>query len=368
MKVLFNAAYDTRSKVGITGFIKCLVPPLSRLCDLTVLTPDPELFADHCATIRIPNWVRTHPGRVLWTLTCLPRYCTRDYDLVLCATPAAPIGVRIPVIAVVHDLTPLIMSQYHPLKHKVIFWVGIQSLRWADMVVTVSENTKRDLIMRFPKVINPSRIQVIYEAPCITPTGDVPEFAQQFAPYILYVGGHSPHKNVPRLLAAFAQLQAPKNYKLILVGWGKQSLFAIARNIAAKHGITGKIVILTDLADNKLSGLYSKCEAFVYPSLYEGFGLPVLEALAHGAPVACSSTSSLPEVADDAAIYFNPRSVESITRALELILNDNSATENLRKRALRQANRFSWAATAQKFYACAEALTSGKSGHYEKCR
>jgi len=356
LKILFSAAYDTRSNTGITGFIKCLVPPLSRLCDLTVLTPDPELFADCCATIPIPNWVRTHPGRVLWTFTRLPRFCARAYDLVLCATPAAPVGVPIPVIAVIHDLTPLVMNRYHRLKDKLPFWVGIQSLRWAAAVVTVSENTKRDLIARFPKLMS-SAVQVIYEGPCVTPTADAAEFARQFMPYILYVGGHAPHKNVPRLIAAFARLRIIEGLKLVIVGWGKPSLVARTRAAVRLHQLADRVILLSnDLTNAQLSSLYRNCQLFVYPSLYEGFGLPVLEAMAHGAPVACSNTSSLPEVGGAAVRYFNPHSVTDIASKLKKLLTDESLRLRLSQAGLAQAARFSWEETAQRLLRVTTAL------------
>jgi glycosyltransferase involved in cell wall biosynthesis len=348
MRVLFNAAFDTQANVGISLYIRRLAPELSKLCDLTILTPDPQLFSGAARTIRIPDWTRSHIGRVAWTTSFLPRYCTRDFDAVFCPTPVVPMNPPLPTIAVVHDLTPLMLPRLHSARLKTLFWLALQSLRWADAIITDSACTRSDLIA-YAMPLPPERITVVHAGPCIAPNDQESSFAARLTPYILYVGGHALHKNLPRLLAAFAQLRCPSSLRLIITGWSKPELIARTRSAIERHGLQQRVIIISDrLRETELSSLYADCTAFVYPSLYEGFGLPVLEALAHGAAVACSNTSSIPEIAGDAALYFNPWSTADLTEKMEMLLSQPDLAQKLRGSGPKRARQFSWSTTAEK--------------------
>jgi glycosyltransferase involved in cell wall biosynthesis len=184
----------------------------------------------------------------------------------------------------------------------------------------------------------------------VRPGGEASPLGRGLQPYVLYVGGHWAHKNVRRLLSAFRQLKGPDGLRLVLVGGGP------VRNITeviARLDLGDRVVLLRDLPDADLSSLYADCSVFVCPSLYEGFGLPVLEALAHGAPVACSNSSSLPEVAEQAAVYFDPRSVSDIAGQIQALLDNRALAGELRSAGPRQAARFSWERTAQEVHAIA---------------
>jgi glycosyltransferase involved in cell wall biosynthesis len=346
VRLLVSAAFDTRANVGISLYIRRIVPELARLCELTVLTPDPELFLNDARVIRIPEYTRSHLGRVFWTAAILGRYCTRHFDAVLCPTPVAPVIARIPVVGVVHDLTPLMLPHAHPTELKALFWLALQTLRQAGMLITVSEHTKRDLTSRF-HLLPTERIRVVLEGPGILPDSHDSVFSEHLRPYVLYVGGHARHKNVPRLIAAFARLSSASSLKLVIAGWSKPELIARTERAIQRHNLKQKVVIIRDhLREAELSSLYAGCTAFVYPSFYEGFGLPVLEAMAHGAPVACSGVTSLPEVGGDAAVYFDPTSVTDITEKLQAIMNDAELTRRLRHDGPLRAAEFSWAKTA----------------------
>lgn len=362
MKVLFNAAFDTRENSGISGFIKSLVPHLAKLCKLTILTPDPELFFNYGETVKIPERVRTPRHGLFWTLLRLPKLCTASCDLAFSPIPAAPLRSEIPVVATVHDLIPLLFFEpekktgmiYH--RKKLLLWLGIQSLRKADGIVTVSESTRQDLIKKFP-TLNSRTLTVIHEAPCVNPTATKVETAPVDLPpipgnYLLYVGGHAPHKNLSRLAAAFAQIakQFP-TLQLVIVGWGTPALVNRTRKTIAAYQLKDRVLILPNtLTSSQLSALYRHCQLFVYPSLYEGFGLPLLEAMANQAPVICSNTSSLPEVAGDAALYFNPYSVDDIAKTLHQALSDGSLRAQLRAKGLSRVTLFSWETTAKKLH------------------
>jgi glycosyltransferase involved in cell wall biosynthesis len=190
---------------------------------------------------------------------------------------------------------------------------------------------------------------------------DVVSFSKQFVPYVLYVGGHALHKNLPRLVAAFARVSRLSGTKLVIVGWSKPELIDRTKDAVRRHGLEGSVAVLSDrLSDSQLSSLYSGCRTFVYPSLYEGFGLPVLEALQHGAPVACSRTSSLPEVGGNAALYFDPLSTDDIAAKIKTILTNDRLASELRLRARARAREFSWRKTADGIYKVA--LTAAGRG------
>ncbi len=353
MKLLVNAAFVGGKLRGINRYLQRLVPPLSRLCKVTVLASDHRLFAGtHCDLVSIPEWTQTLSRRFLWEITCLRQYCTEEYDVLLCPTPIAPPGIRLPVISIVHDLTPLVMSHMHSAEYKTMFWLGLQTLRWADAVVAVSDHTKSDLGRL--RIVPPRRVYRVLEGPGLLPTEEENLFAQRFYPYILYVGGHWSHKNVTKLVATFVKLKSKEKLKLVIVGGGPME---VTEKAVRKRGLENRIVLLSDLPDAYLSSLYVHCSAFVFPSLYEGFGLPVLEALAHGAPIACSHTSSIPEVAGKAALYFDPHSVKDMASKVQILLDDSTLVAELRNRGPDQASRFSWEKAASEIYQIAMKLT-----------
>jgi glycosyltransferase involved in cell wall biosynthesis len=209
------------------------------------------------------------------------------------------------------------------------------------------------------RLISPKHVQVVAYGPGTVPSIDGVSFSRQFVPYILYVGGHARHKNLPRLVAAFARLSRLSGTKLVIVGWSKPELIARTKDAVRRHGLEESVAVLSDrLTSGQLSSLYSGCLTFVYPSLYEGFGLPVLEALQHGAPVVCSRTSSLPEVGGNAALYFDPLSTADITAKIETILNNDRLASELRARARVRAREFSWWKTADGIYNAALTVVS----------
>lgn len=345
MKILFNAAFNTRLKVGISSYITHLIPELARICELTILTPDPEMFSSFGKTLKLPELVRSNLDRTIWTLTALNQYCTNEYDILFCPTPVVPIFPRLPTIAVVHDLIPFKMRQFLPQKEKLSFWLGFQSLRFAWRIVTVSEATKKDLGKM--KLLPTSRIFVAHNGPGITPSITESEFGKQFVPFILYVGSHAPYKNTRRLIAAFAQLKAPPSLKLVLVGGDTQHQLDFAHTQLRRFNLLSRAFVFSGLDETELASLYRYCTLFVTASLYEGFGLPVLEAMAYGAPIACSNTSSLPEVADGAAVYFNPLSIEDIATKIQLLLDNAELRTRLSAVGQQRARQFTWENTAR---------------------
>ena len=256
---------------------------------------------------------------------------------------------RFPFIITVHDLERM----YFPFGNESpIERVGLKldalGIRRARRIIAVSESTKADLI-RYTG-ISQDRITVIPNGVnhrVFRPNGSKPaEF-----PYLLYVGSERPRKNLSRLLAAFAQLKRSgkfHNLKMVKIGSaGRSTTFREATVEAVKGlGLDGDVIFTQHLTDQQLSAYYSSAIALVYPSLYEGFGLPILEAMACGCPVITSNLSSLPEVAGDIALLVAPNNIEGLYKAMVRVVADTDLRRQLIARGLKHSHKFSWAQTA----------------------
>ncbi len=259
----------------------------------------------------------------------------------------------IPTILTVHDLIFHHLPEHHKLLNRWYLNLAMPLFcRRADHIIAVSEATRRDLLKLYR--LPPEKITVIYEAADAhfraQPLEVVAEVRARYQlpeRYLLYVGTIEPRKNLTRLLYVWEHLYAAHEAPPLVIvgkpGWLASDFFAALENCTFHD-----YVLLTGYVDDEdLPAIYAGATAFVFPSLYEGFGFPPLEAMACGTPVACSNTSSLPEVVGDAALTFSPNNVNAMTEALRRILNDEALQAELRARGLQQATRFSWAQTAQ---------------------
>ncbi len=252
-------------------------------------------------------------------------------------------------IVTVHDLTPLLFPQWHTREVRNYASELRRTIHQQDLIITISEATRRDLERCLG--VPPDRVRVIplaaaghFRPPTSATLPEVLERLGIHRPYVLHTGTLEPRKNLVRLLAAFAQ--ATDDHDLVLVGtrgWLSSEIHsAIERlNLGDRVKITGYI------APEDLPAVYAGAAVFCYPSLYEGFGLPPLEAMACGTPVITSGISSLPEVVGDAAILIDPNEEETITDALSRVLSDRTLQQDLRQRGLARAATFDWARTAR---------------------
>ncbi len=253
-----------------------------------------------------------------------------------------------------HDLIFQFFPEFHlPLNRWFLQNAMPHFLRRADAIIAVSECTKRDAVRFYG--VPPEKITVIYEGvnPALCPVADPATIAAARAryarnqPFLLFLGTIEPRKNIPVLVDALGALRARGLPLRLLVagrkGWLCQGVFEHVR----QAGMESEVDFLDHVPDADLPALFAACEAFVFPSLYEGFGLPPLEAMACGAPVVCSNTSSLPEVVGDAALCVDPREVGEIAAAVERVIGDARLREELRAKGLAQAARFSWERAAR---------------------
>lgn len=252
-----------------------------------------------------------------------------------------------------HDVIFKFFPEYHlPLNRWFLTNAMPHFLRRADAIIAVSECTKRDALRFYH--IAPEKITVIYEGvnPAlhrVTDSTRLAEIRARYAknqPYLLFVSTIEPRKNIAALVDALKILRARGFLQRLLIvgreGWLYQPTFDHVK----QTGMSDVVDFLDFVPDDDLSALFSACDAFVFPSLYEGFGLPPLEAMACGAPVICSNTSSLPEVVGDAALLVNPRDVGEIASAIERVLTDRHLRDGLHAKGFVQAAKFSWERTA----------------------
>lgn len=216
----------------------------------------------------------------------------------------------------------------------------------ADGIVAVSENTKKDLMDLYS--VDERKIKVIYHANSLTE--EVTGARIVYEPYILYVGNRSGYKNAEILLRAFAESRHRKDLKVVFFSGGEFS--EKEREFFARLKIESNVVHLAG-DDVVLANLYKYAEIFVYPSLYEGFGLPILEAMHYGTPVITSNSSSLLEVGGDAAVYFTPDSVDELTECMDRLLDDKEQRRMMGYAGMLREKKFSWDRSAEehmKFY------------------
>ena len=254
-----------------------------------------------------------------------------------------------------YDLIPSLYPAYFSPTQRLIFHIAhALALRTADAAIAISEATRRDLIHYFN--VDPDKISTIPLAAGSRFHPQPPEIIVTFRRthdlpdrYILYFGSNKPHKNLVRLIEAFSRITDhafTMRHSLVIAGhWDPR--YPEPRQRAEEIGITDRVVFLGPVPDQDLPALYSGAALFVFPSLYEGFGLPPLEAMACGTPVICSNTSSFPEVVGEAAIMIDPFDVEGLAAAMGHVLGDGDLQAEMREKALKQAAKFSWEETAR---------------------
>ena len=257
-----------------------------------------------------------------------------------------------PSVVTIHDCIHLRFPQYLPNRvayayARASLWIATHR---SHRILTVSEASKRDILRYFR--VPEKKIDVIYNAiderfgqpPAPEEIERVRERYQLDGPFILYAGNIKPHKNLERLIEAFHSLRGGggfDNVRLLIIG-DEISKYATLRRAVHRHKLHKHVRFFGFVPDETLASLYRLASVFVFPSLYEGFGLPPLEAMASGTPVITSNVSSLPEVVGEAAILIDPYEPDSIADAMRRVLTDPALRDDLRRRGLERASEFSW--------------------------
>jgi glycosyltransferase involved in cell wall biosynthesis len=316
----------------------------------------------------------------------------------------APAWSRKPYILTVLDLIPLVLKDLYKANRSgprfhFARWLEITSIRHASLLIAISEHTAQDIVrvLGIPReriVVTPlgvdasfstiaelrrrksaGDLQVIEQGKLLRDTLNIP----QGRPILLYVGGHDERKNIERLIhiarevishhTGSPKVACPSENNnspiLVLAGRvGSEQEASRLQSAITQHGMQNDCVSLGYVPDEDLRNLYCESELFLFPSLYEGFGLPPLEAMAAGLPVVCSSASSLPEVVGDCGVLFDPVSVEDGVRGVLSILKDSQKAATLSENAERRARQFTWERTGR---ATVEAYTFAASRSHIPC-
>jgi glycosyltransferase involved in cell wall biosynthesis len=279
-----------------------------------------------------------------------PRRLWGSFDCYLSTSLMSPVLSRGEVLTIVYDLIPLRLPALFP-EHGMFREQIRRVCQRSSALIAISERTKQDLIELMD--VEPERIHVVYpgqncDAKRLSPNQIATVLARHRIdrPYVLYVGSLGPHKNVPTLLRAYEQARLAKKVSaaLVLAGgteWGEETL-AVLESLKVKQDV----IVTGFIQDEDLPGLYAGAELFVFPSLYEGFGLPVLEAMAYGKAVVVSNGGAIPEVIGGAGICVDAQDVAELAEAMIQVLGHRSRREAMEQASLAQAARFSWETSA----------------------
>ena len=362
--VAVNATIVGERPTGLGIYALRLIAALDALGErLTVYTSRPDLVtAAHARLREAPAGVRPERGalghlhRLWWTQTALRRHLRREPPRALLnLRPEGLLGRSVTQVTVVHDVLPLLYPREYPRQQYYFRHYVPRVLGASEAVIVISESTRAD-VLRFYRL--PERkLHVVfagYDESRFSPAPDHPPDAA--TPYALYVGNVMPHKNLMRLVEAFATLPCRPDIRLVIVGSGRARHAAALRTAIDALGVRDGVDWRPYADIDELTRLYRGARMVVIPSLYEGFGLPALEAMACGVPVVASNVSSLPEVVGDAALLVEPTDVASIAGAMERLFTDDVLAKELRERGLSQARLFSWGKTGRAVQAVLRAV------------
>lgn len=371
LRVALNAAFWGQETVGSGQYLHHLVDALTAMADgpRVVLCGPPALGAAralpagaswHAAAA--PRWLGadSNVAKVWFEQVTYPR-AARAAGAALAHVPyfAAPLRTGIPAVVTVHDLIPLLLPAYRTSALvRAYMRLVARSARRAALVLTDAEASRRDIIQHLRVPAERVRAIPLATAPAYRPVEDGAALAAARARYglperyLLYLGGFDERRNLATLFGGLAAAHrgAPGLPVLALAGvlpTADTTLTPDPRRLAAEAGLAGKVLFVGRVEEADKPALYSGALAFLFPSRYEGFGLPVLEALACGAPVACADATSLPEVGGPGALLIAPDDVAGWAEAIERLAADAHLRARLRAAGLAHAASFSWQRTAR---------------------
>ena len=358
MPIIFDARTATdhfhgigRYVAGLSGALQGVAPDL----DL-VLLRDPTAHTTRLSLPALPRIecaVSPFSIRQQWVVPgLLRRQSAALYHSPYYLMPYRP---GVPAVLTCYDLIPLLYPEYYSAAQRLIYRLAHRlALRATQVILSISEATRTDLVRCFH--VDARRIAV---TPLAADARFAPKSSEHIAAarrkhdlpqaYVLYFGSNKPHKNLGRLIQAWnlrcSEVGSGDLVLAIAGHWDRR--YTEAKRLVEALGLKERVVFLGPVDEADLPALYSGARLFVFPSLYEGFGLPVLEAMACGAPVACSASSSLPEVAGDAGLTFDPRDVEGMAATIQRTLADPGLRVHLRQQGLERAAQFTWERTAR---------------------
>lgn len=351
LRVLVDAHMVGRQETGNETYIVNLLAHMAQLREVrcgAVVTPGVplphtiiEADIDLLFLRSNSNW-----RRILCTLG---HFCQEWRADILHTTYVGPPFLPCCHVTTVHDVSFRRYPQFFSLRDRILFATLLPlTLRRVDGVITVSQHAKREVLHFYPFLEGKVYVTLEAVSDFFSPVTDarlLSEVRDRYGiagRFILAVGNLQPRKNLVRLVEAFSKIaRAVPDLQLVVVGkaeWRSSVIFSLVRAL----GIEQRVVFTGYIPNGDLKLLYSAAEVFVYPSIYEGFGLPVLEAMACGSPVVASKTSSIPEVTGEAALLVDPLDIEGIVHSILRIIEDEDLQAELSRKGLRRAKQFSW--------------------------
>ena len=364
MRIAFDGTTLRPGRTGVGYYTEHLLQHLAREVEST---GDELVVVSNCpidTQAPLPAHVRVHRGhqfpvRLGWMQMRAARALDAiKADVAHFTNGMIPLAAPVSTVVTIHDMSLRLYPQCHPVRRLLLNRPLMQvAMRRASAIVTVSNSTRRDLLRLH--MLPPDRVSVVHEAasPAFRRIRDRARLETVRAKYglperfLLYVGTIEPRKNLGRLVAAFGQARAAGiPHHLVCVGpygWSSRDLTGLIERLA----LTPYVHFTGYVPFEDLPALYNLGELFVFPSLYEGFGLPVVEAMACGTPVITANSSSLGEIAGDAAITVDPLSTDALAQAIRGLATDEAYRRDLSERGWLRARTFSWTQTAKEMLA-----------------
>ncbi len=347
--LLINLSFLLDQPTGLSVYATNIYPYLKQLNPtLLVSKNNPEYNCYQIPDNLTPKQGKKgHFNRLIWTQFQLPKiHQELSANLLFSPIPEIPIYTKCNSVIMVHDLIPLRFPNWKsPLTLYFRYYLP-HVLNQATHIICNSVATAQDIQKYFN--ISESKITPIllgYNREHFQPFNL--ENNAHIPPYFLYYGRHDPYKNIARVIQAFATISNHKDYQLWIAGSADPRFTPQLKLLTKELNIINQVKFLDYISYQELPQIINGAIAVVFPSLWEGFGFPVLESMACGTPVITSNISSLPEVAGEAAILVNSYNIEEIKDAMKALITDNNLRKTLRKKSLQQASKFSWEKTGK---------------------
>ncbi|MGY6528325.1 MAG: glycosyltransferase family 4 protein [Cyanobacterium sp.] len=336
---------------GISNYINHIFPYFKELNYVTIANQSLVTNSNnnfHISKRFSPDYgSKGHFLRLLWTQFKLPKiYGKLEGRLLFSPVPELPLfSSQCRSVVMVHDLIPLRFPQKKSALSAYFRHYVPQVCKQATHIICNSENTANDLIDFYDISANKiTPIHLGYNSVKFKVISNLKSVNK--VPYFIYLGRHDPHKNLANIISAFAKFKNNQNYELWLVGGADERYTPLLKQLARDLEVFEQVKFLNYLDDQELVKVLNQAQAMVFPTLWEGFGFPVLEAMACGTPVITSNVSSLPEVAGDGALLVNPHDVDDIAGAMAEVVKDN-VRSHLIKAGLERVKQFSWDKTGK---------------------
>jgi len=355
VKIAINAAIIDDKPTGLGLYALNVTRELSKFLEVSVITSHDAPFEGNTNinVIKAPEIIQ--PGkrqlgaitRLLWLNLVLPRTLRKErFDLLINLTHHGLFFPSVPQMLSIHDLIPLRFPSQYRLQNYYYRFLLPFLIRKSFAVNTLSEFTKKDIVTTYH--LDPQKILVSGNGYNPFPETREPQKSEDRST-ILMVGATYRHKNFDRFFEAYSRSRILQMHRLVIAG-GKEDYFKHLSGLSRELGVHEKVEFIDYAKPQQLAKLYGNAIVFVYPSLYEGFGMPPLEAMGMGTPVAASRIGAIEEVCGDAVSYFDPTSVDNIREKVEYLLSNEGLREELVRKGLEQVKKHTWKNVAQKIY------------------